>query len=209
MAVNRVELSSELRIDESAAIHETAIVDRPVSVGARTRIWHFCHVMSGARIGSDCSLGHGCFVGGAAILGNGVRLQNHVSIFDGVELEDDVFCGPSAVFTNVSNPRAAVSRRSAFQRTVVRRGATVGANATVLPGITLGRYCFVAAGAVVTGNVASFELVVGTPARRLGWVSRRAERLSFENGRAECAATGEVYLLAGDEVTLAESSEAR
>jgi len=141
-------------------------------VGAGTKIWHFCHVMSGARIGPRCVLGQGVFVGGGVRVGARCRIQNNVSIYDGVELEDDVFIGPSAVFTNVRNPRAAVDRRTKFERTTVRRGATVGANATIVCGVTIGEYAFVGAGAVVAKDVEPHAVMMGVPARRSGWICR-------------------------------------
>lgn len=175
--------------------HPSAVVSPEAGLGPGVKIWHFCHVMDGARLGAGSQLGQGCFVGRTVRIGCGVRIQNHVSIFEGVELEDDVFVGPSATFTNVKNPRAHVSRRAEFRRTLVRRGATIGANATILPGVELGEYCFVGAGAVVTHDVAAFALVVGTPARPRGYVSRHGERLAFANGAAVCPATGERYVL--------------
>lgn len=162
-------------------------------IGAGTRIWHFCHVMPGARLGQDCVLGQNCFVGGGVRLGDRVHVQNNVSLYDGVEIEDDVFCGPSMVFTNVTTPRAFVSRRSRYEPTRVRRGATIGANATILPGVTLGEYCMVGAGAVVNRDILPFELVVGAPVRHLGWVSRAGERLTFRGARAKCPLSGDVY----------------
>jgi UDP-2-acetamido-3-amino-2,3-dideoxy-glucuronate N-acetyltransferase len=172
------------------------VVDPGARVGERTRLWHFSHVMAGAVIGDDCVVGQGCFVASGAVVGARVRLQNNVSVFDGVELEDEVFCGPGAVFTNVRNPRAHVNRRGEFRRTVVRRGATIGANATILPGVTIGEGAFVGAGATVTHDVAPYALVVGVPARAVGWMSRHGEPLRFDaRGRASCAATGERYRL--------------
>ena len=183
-------------MDASAAfIHETAEVHSSALLAPGVRIWHFCHVMDGARIGAGSQLGHGCFVGRGVRIGARVRIQNHVSLFEGVELEDDVFVGPSAAFTNVKNPRAHVSRRAEFRGTLVRRGATIGANATILPGLELGEYCFVGAGAVVTHDVPAYALVVGTPARATGYVSRHGERLAFAGDAAVCPATGERYVL--------------
>ena len=183
----------------AAFIHPTAVVDEGARIGDETRIWHFCHVMAGAEIGAQCSLGQGCFVSAGARMGSGVRVQNNVSLYDGVVLEDEVFIGPCAVFTNVTNPRAAVSRRAEYQRTVVKRGATVGANATVMPGRTLGRYCFVAAGAVVVHDVPDFALVMGVPARQTGWMSRHGRKLTFDaEGFATCPGSGQRYRLMVD-----------
>jgi len=175
-------------------VHPTACVDQPVVIGAGSKIWHFCHVSAGASIGSNCVIGQNCFVAGTVRIGDRCKIQNNVSIYDGVELEDEVFCGPSMVFTNVINPRSAVNRRSEFKKTLVRRGATIGANATILCGITLGEYCFIAAGAVVTADVPAFALVQGLPGRLVGWMSRHCERLEFDqSGIATCVATGEQY----------------
>jgi len=189
-------------MSESVYVHPTAVVDEGATIGAGTKIWHFCHVMSGAVIGERCSLGQNVFVGGRARLGANVKVQNNVSIYDCVEIEDDVFCGPSMVFTNVMNPRAHVSRKEEYRVTRVRRGATIGANATVVCGTTLGEYCFVGAGAVVTRDVPPYALVVGNPARRIGWMSAHGERLHFDsNNEAVCPATGQRYrLVAPDRV---------
>lgn len=177
-------------------IHPTAVVEDGAEIGEGTKIWHFCHVMAGARIGEQCSFGQGCFVAAGARVGSGVRVQNNVSLYDGVVLEDDVFVGPSAVFTNVTNPRAPVSRRAEYQRTVVGRGATIGANATIMPGRRLGVYSFVAAGAVVVYDVPDFALVMGMPAGQTGWMSRHGRKLVFdEEGLATCPGTGERYRL--------------
>ena len=156
--------------------HPTAVVDPGAAIGAGTSIWHFVHVMPGARIGRGCVLGQGCFVGNVRI-GDGVKVQNHVSLFDGVELEDEVFCGPSCVFTNVINPRAAISRKHELRPTRVRRGATIGANATLICGVVVGEHAFVAAGAVVRDDVPAHALVAGVPARRIGWMCRCGARL--------------------------------
>ena len=176
-------------------VHPSAVVEPGAELGAGVQIWHFCHVLPGARIGAGSMLGQGCYVGGRVRIGAGVRVQNGVSLYDGVELEDEVFVGPNAVFTNVKHPRAFVSRKAEYQPIHVHRGATVGANATLLPGVSIGRYAFVAAGAVVTREVAAFRLVTGVPARAAGWVSRTGERLTFEGDRARCPRTGEVYVL--------------
>jgi UDP-2-acetamido-3-amino-2,3-dideoxy-glucuronate N-acetyltransferase len=166
--------------------HPTAIVDEPSSVGSQTKIWHFCHVMSGARIGARCSLGQNVFVGARAVVGSNCKVQNNVSLYDAVVLEDDVFVGPSAVFTNVINPRAFIERKGEYRQTVVRRGATIGANATVVCGHEVGAYAFVAAGAVVTHDVAPHALVKGVPARQAGWVCRCGTVLVGEDGGFRC-----------------------
>lgn len=184
-------------------VHPSAEVELGAQLGPGTSIWRFCHVMAGARIGARCMLGQGCFVAATVRLGDGVRVQNQVSLYDGVVLEDGVFVGPGVVFTNVKNPRATVARRGEYRATLVRRGASIGANATILPGLTLGAHCFVAAGAVVTRDVPDHALVVGAPARGVGWMSRHGERLQFQDGSARCPATGESYRLEGGAVRLA------
>jgi UDP-2-acetamido-3-amino-2,3-dideoxy-glucuronate N-acetyltransferase len=176
-------------------VHPSSVCEA-TNIGPGTRIWHFCHVMSGARIGARCMLGQGCFVASSVVLGDGVRVQNHVSLFDGVVLEDDVFCGPSVVFSNVTRPRANFSQREAFALTRVRRGATIGANATLCPGVTIGEFAFVAAGAVVTRDVPAFAQVVGVPARQNGWVSRAGVPLHFgADGVASCSRSDDTYAL--------------
>ena len=174
-------------------VHESSYVDEGAAIGAGTKIWHFCHVMPGAVIGQRCNLGQNVVVMPGARLGDNVKVQNNVSIYEGVVLEDDVFCGPSCVFTNVVNPRSHVSRKSEYQRTLVRRGASIGANATILCGITLGAYSFIGAGAVVRSDVPDFALMVGVPARRGGWMCRCGVRLQLRDGRATCAACGASY----------------
>lgn len=159
-------------------IHVSSYVDQPCEIGAGTKIWHFCHIMAGARIGERCSFGQNVNVDRNVIIGNNVKVQNNVSLYTGVELEDDVFLGPSCVFTNVTNPRAQINRHSLYERTLIKRGATIGANATVVCGIVIGRYAFVAAGAVVTRNVPDYALMVGVPARHVGWMSRHAVPLT-------------------------------
>lgn len=185
--------------------HETAIIDAGAQIGAGTRIWHWVHVCGGARIGSQCSLGQNVFVGNDVRIGNNVKIQNNVSVYDAVELEDDVFCGPSMVFTNVYNPRAAVVRKDEYRRTLVKQGATIGANATIVCGSTVGRHAFVGAGAVVQKDVPDFALVVGVPARQIGWMSRFGERLDLPltgEGEAVCPHTGDRYCLRDGQVTL-------
>lgn len=186
-------------------IHPSAIVDDGAQIGDGTRVWHFVHVSAGARIGEACSLGQGVYVGNDVRIGRNVKIQNNVSVYDAVTLEDDVFCGPSMVFTNVHNPRSAVPRRNEYRRTLVRRGATLGANCTIVCGTTVGEYAFVGAGAVVSRDVPAHALVVGVPARRIGWMSRHGERLNLPasgHGEATCPATGERYRLDGDTLTL-------
>lgn len=184
--------------------HETAIIDEGAHVGCNTKIWHFSHVMGGASIGANCTLGQNVFVGGKAIIGNNVKIQNNVSVYDSVELGDDVFCGPSCVFTNVSNPRAHVERKSEYQKTNVRRGVTIGANATIVCGVTLGEYSFVGAGAVVNKDVKPYALVVGVPAVQKGWVSRTGAKLNKE---LVCPETGQQYVLKNGELEIADRYE--
>ncbi len=188
-------------------IHPSAIVDAGAVLGDDCRVWHFVHISAGARIGAGCSFGQNVFVGNDVSIGRNVRVQNNVSIYDAVTLEDDVFCGPSMVFTNVYNPRAAVSRKSEYRPTLVRRGATLGANCTVVCGTTIGRHAFVGAGAVVNRDVPDFALMVGVPARQIGWMSRHGERLALPlrgDGEAACPATGERYRLRGGVCSLVE-----
>jgi len=181
--------------------HETACIDEPCSIGRGTRIWHFSHVMKGAQIGEHCTIGQNVLVGSKAVVGNRVKIQNNVSVYDGVTLEDGVFCGPSMVFTNVMNPRAEIERKDEFRPILVRRGATLGANCTIVCGHTIGEYAFVAAGAVVTDDVPPFALVAGVPAKTIGWMSRDGERLRFgEDGLAQCPRSGKMYRLENDRV---------
>ncbi len=180
--------------------HPTAVIDSPASIGDDTKIWHFAHVMGHARVGARCSLGQNVFVASRAVVGDGCRIQNNVSIYDGVELHDDVFVGPSAVFTNVINPRAFIHRQGEIRRTPVELGATIGANATIVCGARIGRFAFVAAGAVVTQDVPAYALVGGVPARRIGWICRCGVTLPRSDGRARslrCAACAAVYGVAG------------
>jgi UDP-2-acetamido-3-amino-2,3-dideoxy-glucuronate N-acetyltransferase len=171
-------------------IHESSYVDDPASIGQGTRIWHFSHVLGEVTIGERCSIGQNVMIGPRVKIGDDCKIQNNVSVYEGVTLEDGVFCGPSCVFTNVVNPRAEVSRKAEFKRTLVRRGATIGANATILCGHTIGAYAFVGAGAVVTGDVPDHALMVGTPARRVGWMSRSGEKLGPD---LKCVRDGSRY----------------
>ena len=192
----------------ATVIHPSAIVDDGAVLGADCRVWHFVHISAGARIGTGCSFGQNVFVANDVRIGDNVKIQNNVSVYDAVTLEDDVFCGPSVVFTNVHNPRAAVVRKNEYRPTLVKRGATLGANCTIVCGTTIGRHAFVGAGAVVSRDVADFALVVGVPAKAIGWMSRHGERLNFVDGVAVCPATGERYVLRdgvcrlADEVTV-------
>ena len=181
--------------------HDSAIVDDGAIVGDDTKIWHFTHVSTGARIGAKCTLGQNVFVAPTSIVGDRVRVQNNVSIYDGVVLEDDVFVGPSAVFTNVINPRSEVSRKHEYMATRVGAGATIGANATIVCGTTLARYAFVGAGAVVTSDVKAYALVVGVPAKQIGWMCRCGIRLELAGDAAKCTACGRAYKLADGELT--------
>ncbi len=176
-------------------VHPSAYVDEPCEIGQGTKIWHFCHVLANARIGEGCVLGQNVMVAGSAVIGNNVKIQNNVAVYDGVVLEDDVFCGPSCVFTNVINPRSQIVRRHQYQPTLVKRGATIGANATIVCGATIGRYAFIGAGAVVRGDVADYALMLGVPAVQKGWMSRHGHRLVTQNAVGEwlCPESGWRY----------------
>ncbi len=179
-------------------IHGSAVVDEGAKIGEGSKIWHFCHICSGARIGSNCSLGQNVFVGNRVVIGDNVRIQNNVSIYDNVTLEDDVFCGPSMVFTNVYNPRSAVSRKNEYRDTLIKKGATLGANCTIVCGVTVGEYGFVGAGAVVNSDVPAYALVVGVPARQIGWMSEYGERVPLPlvgEGEYVCPYTQSRYRL--------------
>ena len=187
----------------SYSVHPSAIVDDGADMGEGSRVWHFVHICGGARIGRNVSLGQNVFVGNKVMIGDCCKIQNNVSVYDNVTLEEGVFCGPSMVFTNVHNPRALVERKDEYRDTLVRRGATLGANCTVVCGVTIGEFAFVGAGAVVTRDVPDFALMVGTPARHIGWMSASGERLHLPlegSGGAVCAATGDRYILQGDRV---------
>lgn len=192
----------------TAIVHETSIVHETAELGEGTKVWQFCHVMKGARIGKDCSLGQNVMVGPGVAIGNNCKVQNNVSIYEGVVCGDDVFMGPSMVFTNVINPRSAVNRKSEFKSTLVGRGVTIGANATIVCGTRLGEYAFIGAGAVVTKDVPPFALVYGNPARQHGWMSRFGQRLKFDDqGKARCSESGEAYVLNSDgEVNITSAS---
>ena len=182
-------------------IHPTAVVDPGAKVGVDTAVWHYTHVCSGAVVGSLCSIGQNVFVADNAVIGNSVKVQNNVAIYGGVTVEDEVFLGPSCVLTNITNPRSQVSRKSLYEKTLIRRGATIGANATIVCGITLGRYCFIGAGAVVTKDVPDYGLVLGNPGKHKGFMSRHGHRLHFnDEGEATCPETGFLYLRAEHEV---------
>jgi UDP-2-acetamido-3-amino-2,3-dideoxy-glucuronate N-acetyltransferase len=185
--------------------HETAIVDEGAQIGIGTRIWHWVHVSSKAKIGERCSLGQNVYVGNNVVIGNNCKIQNNVSVYDNVFLEDDVFCGPSMVFTNVYNPRSAIIRKEEYRNTYVKKGATIGANATIICGVTLGEYCFIAAGAVVTKDVKPFALMAGVPAKQIGWMSKFGEQIKLPlqgEGESRCEFTNEVYELLGSEIKL-------
>lgn len=185
--------------------HPSAIVDEGAQIGDGSRVWHFVHVCSGAKIGERCSLGQNVFVGNKVTIGNNCKIQNNVSIYDNVHLEEDVFCGPSMVFTNVINPRSAIERKDQYKNTLVKKGATIGANATIVCGVTLGENCFIAAGAVVTKDVKPFALMAGVPARQMGWMSRYGEQLDLPLsgfGQVQCQYTGDRYSLNEGSVTL-------
>jgi UDP-2-acetamido-3-amino-2,3-dideoxy-glucuronate N-acetyltransferase len=183
----------------NAFVHESAYVDDGAQIGADTKVWHFCHVLGGAVIGDRCSLGQNVVVMNGVKIGNNVKIQNNVSVYEGVELSDDVFCGPSMVFTNVLNPRSHVSRRNEYRKTRVGRGATIGANATVVCGVTIGEYAFVGAGSVIIRNVPAYALMVGVPARKIGWMCQCGERLS-DMDPTKCKVCGTHYHLEGDEL---------
>jgi UDP-2-acetamido-3-amino-2,3-dideoxy-glucuronate N-acetyltransferase len=180
--------------------HISAIVDDGATIGTDTRVWHFCHIMPKAIIGSNCILGQNVFVDNHVVIGNGVKIQNNVSVYTGVSIEDDVFIGPSVVFTNVINPRSFIERKHEFRQTHIHKGASIGANATVVCGVTVGDYALIGAGSVVTGDVSPYSLVYGNPARHRGWVSKRGCSLHFIEGKCVCQESGESYLLIDNKV---------
>lgn len=182
-------------LTKNVKVHESAFVDEPCEIGPGSRIWHFSHVLPGVRMGRNCILGQNCHVANDVVIGDNVKLQNNVSVYTGTVIEDDVFLGPSCVLTNVTNPRSQVNRHELYEKTLLRRGATVGANATIVCGITLGRYCFVAAGSVVTKDVPDYALVIGNPARQKGWMSRHGHRLgpADKDGLMACPESGFRY----------------
>lgn len=186
-------------------VHESAIVDDGAKIGNNTRVWHFVHVCSGALIGEGCSLGQNVFVGNKVTIGNNVKVQNNVSVYDNVHIEDDVFCGPSMVFTNVYNPRSFIERKTEYRDTLVKKGATLGANCTIVCGVTIGEYSLVGAGAVINKNVPAFALMVGVPAKQIGWISKYGEQLGLPisgAGTEKCKHTGDTYQLLGSTLTL-------
>jgi UDP-2-acetamido-3-amino-2,3-dideoxy-glucuronate N-acetyltransferase len=181
--------------------HESAIIDTGAVIGRGSKIWHFCHVMGGSRLGENCNLGQNVFVANDVVLGNNVKVQNNVSIYAGVICEDDVFLGPSMVFTNIRNPRSAVVRKGEYARTTVKQGASIGANATIICGNDIGRYAFIAAGSVVTGHVPDYALMIGCPARQVGWMSEYGHRLAFgPDGYATCPESNQRYILKNQQV---------
>src|SRR5581483_3577378 len=184
--------------EQNYYVHPSAFIDMPCEIGEGTKIWHFCHVMPNVKIGARCILGQNVCVASGVRIGNNVKIQNNVSLYTGVELEDDVFCGPSMVFTNVTNPRSFVNRKSEYKKTLVRRGASLGANSTIVCGVTIGEYAFVGAGAVVTRDLPPYALAVGSPARRIGWMCRCGSRLKVTDNQATCNSCGIAYVQEGN-----------
>jgi len=180
--------------------HESAIIDPEVTIGNQTKIWHFSHILSGSTIGKKCSFGQNCVVGPNVSIGSGVKVQNNISIYEGVEIEDDVFLGPSMVFTNVINPRAFIVRRSEFKKTLLKKGCTIGANATIICGVNIGEYAMIGSGAVINKDVKPYALMVGVPATQIGWVSKAGNTLSFENNFAIDDFDNSKYYLNGDDI---------
>lgn len=207
-------VGADVVLGDGAMVHESAYVDNGAIIGANSRVWHFAHVLGGAIVGDRCSLGQNVVVMNKVTIGDNAKIQNNVSLYEGVELEEDVFCGPSMVFTNVYNPRSAVSRKDEYRRTLVRRGASIGANATIVCGVTIGRYAFIGAGAVINRDVPDYALMAGVPARRIGWMSEAGYRLVPLDGaatvsangveRLRCEGTGALYERRGDVVVRLE-----
>jgi len=190
-------------------VHESSYIDEGVEIGSGTKIWHFCHVLSGSKIGSNCSFGQNCVIGPKALIGNGVKVQTNISIYEGVEIEDDVFLGPSMVFTNVINPRSFIVRKSEYKKTILKKGCTAGANVTIICGVTIGEYAMLGAGSVITKNVKPFALMVGNPARQVGWISRYGEKMILPlkgSGKFICPHLADEYQLDGEYVSLIENS---
>ncbi len=190
---------------KDVSIHETSYIDEDVTIGPGTKIWHFSHILKDCKIGKDCSFGQNVVVGPNVIIGNKVKIQNNVSVYDGVSLEDGVFCGPSCVFTNVNNPRSEIVRKNEYQKTLVKRGATLGANCTIVCGVTIGKYAFIGAGAVISKDVPDYALMVGVPGKQIGWMSEFGEKLKLPltgNLKITCKHTNQVYELIEDKVIL-------
>lgn len=191
----------------SITVHPSAIIDSGAKIGDETKIWHFSHVCGGARLGNNCSLGQNVFIGNDVVVGNNVKIQNNVSVYDSVTIEDDVFCGPSIVFTNVYNPRSEVTRKDEYLKTLIKKGATLGANSTIICGNIVGEYAFVGAGALINKDVPNFALMVGVPVKHIGWMSRFGERLDLPlkgNAKALCPETKEKYILVNGECSISE-----
>lgn len=196
-----IKTSKNTSINITFFAHDTAVIDEGCKIGEGTKIWHFTHVMPECVIGEDCNIGQNCLISPKVILGKNVKIQNNVSVYTGVTCEDDVFLGPSMVFTNVTNPRSGVNRRGTYTETIVRKGASIGANATIVCGHDIGEYAFIGAGAVVTKEVKPYALVVGNPAKQIGWISEFGHRLEFdEQGRAKCPESNDGYILENDQV---------
>lgn len=190
--------------------HQSAVVDAGAELGSGCRVWHFAHICSGAKIGKSCSVGQNVFIGNNVRIGNNVKIQNNVSVYDNVYLEDDVFCGPSMVFTNVYNPRSAIVRKDEYRDTLIKRGATLGANCTIVCGVTIGEYAFVGAGSVVNKNVPAYALIVGVPGKQIGWMSEYGERLSLPvqgEGKSTCPHTGDEYVLSKGSIQVLRNSK--
>ena len=188
------------KLNKNVFVHESSYIDDNVVIGNGTKVWHFSHVLPNCEIGDGCSLGQNVVIGPSVIVGNKVKIQNNVSVYEGVTLEDGVFCGPSCVFTNVNNPRSEIVRKDEYRKTIVKRGASIGANATIICGHNLGEYCFIAAGAVVTKEVKDYALVVGNPSKQIGWVSEYGHRLEFSDSKATCKESKEEYILENNSV---------